>query len=336
LPHICEVVAFDIARIIVTPNDASRILRKVEGYVPGIFKWLLMKWWNRILRPKKVTTFSFGYGGPHLGEIESIFFDTRARNLTHVQDLIARDIFAGKEGLMVDFLTKRYSKNPAQVLEDFKQIAKVVSEEDFGLVYGHPMMQEKDAKKELDEDLGILEKVCLDPRYTLLGLGINTHMQREDRLESMLECYCDIDVGGNVLKQMREKGYSPQNLPAKLDVSPLEYNMFRFLKQEYERDPGSFVRKRVGFSANRPPLFEVRGVAKLGSLGELSSFDASLGKVAKIEIGEGKNSLRVGYDYGRVSINARAYVPDPSLLFLQDPAFEAYGINFGEPKTSNR
>lgn len=351
------------ANLNLSKDDAERLLRVISRCSNSE----LLK---RVLRPEKRKVLSISQDtGISFGEREVIEITIQTRDLPKYEEAIGKPLIDSNKESRVTKLVKIYGLGAilrGERLSDLQSIAREIPNMDLGIIYGHPMVTNIDARRMLDEEIelidrGYKEMFLFGPNAHMIRGGIVKRLAIEHFGEEVVNNFDKLEVNDyiNFLKargyvepraedvedeedrefyaRLRAKGeIENRAFSAEPDYQQKERHLLEFFKQSYAQDPKDSIQGLRKHYQNEPPKVTISATSRKDA-SRLSRLKLpSRSKLCEFGIeehlgAEHQNSLsitRSGFSDEGIHFYLRTSVDSPTLLELQEYACSQIGVRF--------
>jgi len=307
--------------------------------------------------------------GISFGEQEVIEITVPTRDIHKYEDAIGKPLIDTDKESRVTKLVKIYGLGAilrGERLSDLQSIAREIPNMDLGIIYGHPMVTNIDARRMLDEEIELIDRGYKE----MFLFGLNAHMIRgrlvkrlaiEHFGEEVVNNFDKLEVN-DYITFLKARGYvepraedvedeetrefytilraegkiEDRAFSTEPDYVAKERHLLEFFKQSYAQDPKDSVQMLRKHYQNEPPKVTISATSrkdasilsrlKLPSKSKLCEFGIEENLGA-----EHQNSLsisRMGFLDERIHFYLRTSVDSPTLLQLQEYACSQIGVRF--------
>ncbi|MDI6721345.1 MAG: hypothetical protein QMD85_03075, partial [Candidatus Aenigmarchaeota archaeon] len=347
LKNLVEMLTPQYAELNLAKEDAERLLKKVRNRPIGKY---LSGMLEKALEPQQRSNVSiFLGGGIEFGTKEVIEIIVPTKFLDTCAEMIGEPLLdvPPKQETQITELIKYYGILDlvrGKRLYDLQMMAREIPSMDLKILYGHPLLTYRQAKKMLREEIRIISEAYENMFY----FGMNTHMIRGGVVKRLAREHFGDEAVKNFdeisardyIDFLRGMGYEPpQAFEKEPDYITKERHLLEFFKQSYHMNPQKSIDKFRDYYQNSEPKMSVfatsgekdasrSGKLKIPEQSRLYSFGITEHMKRATPYSNDLSISRTLPTSDNIHFWSRTSLDSPILLPLQEYACRDMGINF--------
>lgn len=348
LEDLIERYSPQIAKLNLSKEDAERLLRATRRSSKGINIEALEKALKQV--EKDVISLSQDRG-ISFGKQEVIEITAPTNTLHALEEAIGKPLIDSKKESRVTQLIKIYGLGATlkgERLSDLQFIARDIPLMDLGIIYGHPMITDTDARKILNDEIALITRSYKE----MFLFGMNSHIIRGPLVKRLaMEHFGEEVLNGfkdasprDYVNFMKSRGYveptaeefESNGLSGEPDYQQKERHLLEFFKQSYAKDTKESVQRFREFYQNTATGVVISASSKKDA-SKLSRLKIpSKSRLYRLQINEDlgrkhRNYISIGRHYPSdkdIDFFSTTSLDSPILLPLQEYVCREMGIKF--------